>query len=158
MRKIHERIYVGSERDCRTSLPDLAVVHACKIPCHQRVLGYKGSLPTTHPNYLVLEQGNDLYLNIIDPPVPLFKPELFSSFLGFAHRSWSSGTRLVIHCNQATSRAPTLALLFMAKDLRLISDDSFESARDDFANLYPPYRPGLGIQCYLAEHWAEIAC
>ena len=158
MQRVHERVYVGAETDCRSSMPDLAVVHACKSPCHQRALGYRGSLPATHPNYLVLERGNDLYLNIIDPPLPLFKPALFSSFLRFARRNWSAGAQLLIHCNQAESRAPTLALLFLAKDLDLISDDSFNAARADFSNLYPAYNPGTGIQRYLTEHWAEISC
>jgi predicted protein tyrosine phosphatase len=65
----------------------------------------------------VLEREYDLYLNIIDPPVPLFKPPLFSSFLVFADKHWRSGKKLLIHCNQGESRAPSLALLFLEKKL-----------------------------------------
>ncbi len=148
---------VGAETDCMPSASDLAIVHACKSPCHQRAIGYRGSLPPTHPHYLVLERGLDLYLNIIDPPVPLFKPALFSSFLAFAHLHWSAGARLLIHCNQGESRAPTLALLFLAKDLGVIRNNSFEAARVGFASLYPGYNPGIGIQRYLTEHWPEIS-
>ena len=158
MIEIHERLYVGGEVDCSPSAAELAVVHACKSPCHQRAVGYRGNLPATHSNYLVLERGHDLYLNIIDPPVPLFKPMLFSSFLTFANRHWSSGARLLIHCNQAESRAPTLALLFLSKHLRVIPDESFAAARASFLSKYPTYNPGIGIQRYLNEHWLEIQC
>lgn len=44
-------------------------------------VGYRGSLAASHPNYLVLQREHDLYLNIIDPPVPLFKAETFERFL-----------------------------------------------------------------------------
>ena len=157
MHQVHDRVFVGAESDCIAASPNLAVVHACKSPCHQHAVGYRGKLPNTHPHYLVLERGHDLYLNIIDPPVPLFKPELFDSFLAFARHSWSAGGRLLIHCNQGESRAPTLALLFLAKHCRVIRDESFEAAAADFAPRYPTYNPGLGIRSYLTQHWLEIA-
>ncbi len=47
---------------------DWAIIHACKSPCHQGAVGYIGNLDRTHPNYLVLESGSDLFLNMIDPP------------------------------------------------------------------------------------------
>ena len=156
MIEVHERVLIGSELDCRSGDPGTAVVHACKSPCHQRAVGYRGSLPPTHPNYLVLEREFDLYLNIIDPPVPLFKPELFTVFLGFAERHWNAGQHLLIHCNQGESRAPTLALLFMAKRLGIISDQSFEEAKLSFLPMYPSYQPGKGIRLYMTRNWASI--
>jgi hypothetical protein len=86
MIEISDRLYVGNEYDCREGDDEWAIVHACKSPCHQRAVGYRGKLRSSHPNYLVLEEENDLYLNIIDPPVPLFMPPLFTSFLKFAGR------------------------------------------------------------------------
>lgn len=59
------------------------MIHACKSPCHQQAVGYRGSLVVSHPNYLALQQEHDLYLDIIDPPVPLFKVETFERFLAF---------------------------------------------------------------------------
>jgi len=156
MRQISERIFIGSESDHRTGDDEWAVVHACKNPCHQIAVGYQGSLPSSHPNYLVLEEESDLYLNMIDPPVPLFKPPLFSSFLDFAARHWELGKTILIHCNQGESRAPSLGLLFLAKHRSEISDESYEKARAEFQKLYPFYQPGQGIRIYLARHWNEF--
>jgi len=156
MYKIHERLYVGTEQDCRFGDNAWAIVHACKSPCHQREVGYRESLPNTHPNYLVLERENDLVLNIIDPPRPLFMPKTFLDFLSFSEKHWDQGQSLLIHCNLGLSRSPSLALLFMAKGLHKISETSFEAAKSDFVKIYPRYMPGLGIQMYLHEHWDQF--
>lgn len=156
MQEVYERVFVTDATSCLMGSDDVAVVHACKSPCHQRAVGYVDKLPSSHPNYLVLEQSSDLYLNIIDPPVPLFMPALFSSFLKFAKKHWGDGKKLVIHCNQGESRAPSLALLFLARALTVIDDSSYSSARDEFQKLYPRYQPGKGIQTYFTQNWAKL--
>lgn len=85
MNKVYKGLYVGSDQDCFTDeRAEWAVVHACKHPCHQRAVGYKGSLPKDHPNYLKYEDGSHLYLNLIDPDVlPLFYPSLYDTALEF---------------------------------------------------------------------------
>ena len=152
----HDRLYIGDGGTCRPGSNLLAVVHACKSPCHQRSVGYTGSLSPVHHNYLVLRNPYDLYLNIIDPPVPLFKIETFAHFLLFAGEHHDRGASVLIHCNQGESRAPTLALLFLAKHLRMIPDGSFSDAKDAFASLYAGYRPGAGIQQFLTTNWAMV--
>jgi hypothetical protein len=112
---VHERLFVGDAGTCQPGSALLAVVHACKSPCHQQAVGYRGSLSPQHPNYLVLRDPYDLYLNIIDPPVPLFKIETFVQFLLFAGEQHDRGASVLTHCNQGESRAPTLGLLFLAK-------------------------------------------
>jgi hypothetical protein len=156
MVEIHPLIHVGTVLDCPLVQPDWAVVHACKSPCHQRAVGYRGSLPSTHPNYLVLERDPHLYLNMIDPPIPLFKLSLFTSFLSFATRQLDRDIPTLIHCNQGESRAPTLALLLLSKKLGVISTESFESARYEFRDKFPAYAPGIGIQRFVTEHWSEL--
>ncbi|MGD0654831.1 MAG: hypothetical protein ABSA16_10840 [Thermoguttaceae bacterium] len=156
MKSIYERLYIGTEEDCRSGNNEWAIVHACKSPCHQREVGYHGSLPSTHPNYLVLERENDLILNMVDPPRPLFMPKLFIDFLWFSEKHWNKGKNLLIHCNLGESRAPSLALLFIAKRLHRINGSSYENAKSEFMNLFPSYTPGLGIQIYLHQHWNEF--
>lgn len=153
MQEIHERVFVTNDLSCTSGNDDLAVVHACKSPCHQVAVGYSGKLPNTHPNYLVLERGNDLFLNIIDPPVPLFMPALFTVFLEFADKHWGQGRKLLIHCNQGESRAPSLAMLFLAKGISTIADTSYAAARAEFEKLYPRYNPGKGIETYFSKNW-----
>lgn len=173
MIEVYERIYVAGDNACPTSgagggfephgrellaqhRDNWGIVHACKSPCHQRAVGYKGNLDSTHPNYLVFQSGNDLYLNMIDPPVPLFKPALFTEAMRFAKGHLDAGRAVLFHCNQGLSRAPSLALLFLAKVRHVISDDSYEAARREFERLYEFYAPGKGIATYLTENWNDI--
>jgi hypothetical protein len=156
MQEIYERVFVANDQSCRQGNDEWAVVHACKSPCHQRAVGYRGSLKNIHPNYLILLDGPDLFMNIIDPPVPLFMPDLFTSFLSFSDEQWLDGRKLLIHCNQGESRAPSLALLFLSKCRSALNDNSYESAREEFELQYPSYNPGKGIQTYLSQHWNEI--
>lgn len=156
MVEVHARLFVGTEADCRRGDDEWAVVHACKIPCHQRAVGYRGSLSRAHPHYLVLESAHDLYLNIIDPPQPLFMRPLFTEFMRFAANHWDAGQNLLIHCNLGESRAPSLALLFLAKHIHQLEDSSFDAARQGFLRIFPHYMPGRGIQTYLRQHWGEF--
>ena len=156
MVKVHGRVYVGDEAACRTGTAELVVVHACKCPCHQRSVGYKGSLKREHPNYLLLSRSYDLYLNIIDPPLPLFQLGTFTHFLIFARQHYDRGAALLIHCNQGESRSPTLALMFLAKHLRVIPGNSFAAAQAAFTGLYAKYRPGAGIRQFVHGNWDGI--
>jgi len=156
MVRVYDRLYIGNETSCQQGTDELAVIHACKTPCHQRAVGYRGSLPSIHENYLFLRRPFDLYLNIIDPPKPLFKIETFVQFLLFASENYNRGSSLLIHCNQGVSRAPSLALLFLSKGLGAIPSDSFAAARTAFIPLYGGYRPGVGIQQFLDQNWASI--
>jgi hypothetical protein len=129
----------------------------CRLQtCHQRAVGYTGSLSPKHPFYLAYETPNDLYLNIIDPPGPMFLPELFTNFLDFVRSNWWDEKNLLIHCNQGGSRAPSLALLFMAKETNEINGKSFLTARAEFVKMYPLYNPGRGIQDYLRANWRQF--
>jgi hypothetical protein len=156
MIEVHDRLFVGTERDCFHKRDGWAVVHACRHPCHVNAVGYCGSLSNTHPNYLSMERGPNLYLNIVDPPKPLFFPKTFVDFMSFARKHYSEGKNLLIHCNQGESRAPSLALLFMSKELRVISYKSYKEARKEFVEKYQGYRPGMGISRYFTEHWDEL--
>lgn len=153
VQEVYERVIITNNLSCTYGNSELAVVHACKSPCHQNAVGYIGKLPSEHPNYLVLERENDLFLNIIDPHAPLFMPPLFSRFLEFSNKHWSNGQKLLIHCNQGESRAPSLAMLFLAKGVFAISNESFEVAREEFERIYPSYNPGKGIEAYFSNNW-----
>lgn len=155
---------IGSLEDCRRATAEWSVVHACKFPCHH---GRCGQPKRGERHFFSDETPGELFLNIIDPPTPLFSIEVFDAFLGFARREWLSGKKLLIHCNKGHSRAPSLALLFAAKVLRTISNRSFDDAWDEFSNLYPTptslsdvwqsYEPGTGIEEWLRLHWFDMA-
>ncbi|MFC1803526.1 hypothetical protein ACFL0D_06110 [Thermoproteota archaeon] len=156
MFKLVDKLFIGNEQDCFfAERTNWAVIHACKHLCHQQAVGYKGNLPDTHPNYLTLERGNHLFLNMIDPHIPLFKQKLFDDSLTFIQKHIEK-RNVLIHCNLGFSRAPSIALIWLAKRTEIISDDSFQAALNEFREMYPLYQPGRGIVTYLSTMWDKI--
>lgn len=155
--EICNHLVIGDGADCRIGRPEeIVVVHACKDPCHRNAVGYSGrSLPTGHPNYLYLEDSGNLYLNIIDPPKPLFKIESFRKFIEFLD-SHIGRVPVLIHCNEGRSRAPSLALLYAAKRLGLYERGTFGDSKLLLQEKLPSYLPGLGISRFLADHWHDF--
>jgi hypothetical protein len=153
---INEQLSFGNESAC-THITDgtIAVVHACKEPCHRSAVGYSTrTIPSNHPNYLVLEHGHHLYLNLIDPPQPLFMMASFEAFVKFVDREIAERP-VLIHCNQGESRAPSLTLLYMAKRLATLPNDSYAVAATAFRQKFP-YNPGRGIETWLTTNWSKI--
>lgn len=157
MIQIHANLFIGDENDCSyTNREDWAVIHACKSPCHQHILGYRGSLPQDHPYYLIYEESNHLFLNMIDPDQPLFKDVLFIKSLDFI-KTHIPRRQVLIHCNHGKSRSASIALLYLAKCAGTISQSNYEDATRDFtAHIFPDYSPGIGIATYLESHWNDI--
>lgn len=147
-------LYFGDLTACNAANHQkFAMVHACKDPCHRHAVGYsEKSLPKTHPAYLSHETDNQLFLNLIDPPIPLFQIESFKIFLKFSGHATKQGRPILVHCNQGQSRAPSLALLYMAKGLRLLPNENYAAARTAFEENFP-YTPGKGIEKFLADNW-----
>lgn len=152
--KILTGLYVGDRSDCRAVGEDWTVIHACKHHCYVNKVGQPSK---DAPNYLSYQEGAHLYLNLIDPKLPLFQRKIFEDFLTFARNEWPSGRPMLIHCSLGKSRAPTLALLFLAKVLCKIRNTSFDDAWIDFELLTKQtYTPGEGIELWMREHWHEL--
>jgi predicted protein tyrosine phosphatase len=156
MIQVADRIYVGGESDCQRGTEGLVVIHACKDPCHKRAVGYTDNLAHHHPKFIAKEDPFDLYLNIIDPREPRFQKDTFIEFLRFAKKHYDKGASLLIHCNLGASRSPSLALLFLAKYLGKLPDDTFGTARAAFKLMYLGYQPGPGIYKYLTDNWQSL--
>jgi hypothetical protein len=158
-------LWIGDIESCK--LPDsdgappggwAAVLHACKSPCHQTIVGYTGSLPAEHPEYLWAVRPGHLALNMVDAPeARFFRPELFEVALDFLS-AWHPKGAVLVHCNGGLSRAPSIALTYLAKRGRVLRRGSYAEAREDFTRLYRgPYAPGPGIAAFLNARWPEIA-
>jgi hypothetical protein len=156
--RVHENLFVGSDEACFTrEKAGWAVVHACKDPCHRQAVGYEGSLPEEHPNYLTYREDSHLYLNLIDPPFrPLFKVPFFIEALDFIEEEIVDKDVLV-HCNEGLSRSPSVALLFLAARAGEVDDSSFPAAREEFErDYYSGYSPSGGIRKFLNRKWEEL--
>jgi len=155
MIEIYPNLYVGGGTDCQHGTEEMAVVHATKV-CHRRVLQYVGHLASIHPNYLALRDNEDLYMNLIDPKLPLFKKESFKIFMKFANEQLALDNRtLMIHCSSGLSRAPSLAMV-LYKHLEGFDSYDYDFCRRGFERLYPAYDPGAGIECFMRQEWSLL--
>lgn len=165
IQQVFDRIHIADMEGCRVENAigkARTKIHACKSPCHQQAVNYTGSLHPDHLHYLyftVQDRSlgkNELYLNLIDPHIPLFKQESFDIFLRYTQAAYDDGQDIIIHCNKGRSRAPTLALLFAAKRLELITNESFDAARSEFKDIYVDYVPGKGIETWMQKNWETV--
>ena len=157
MIEVYTGLFVGDEDDYSAIANEehWAIVHACKNPFHVEIVGYKGSLPNTHPEYRVARRGSRLALNIVDAPNPaLFSRELLIiPALDFIDEQRKLGKLVLIHCNRGESRSPSLALLYLAKRLKAIPSTTFFDAEQAFIALYPSYSPKTGIRGHIQQNW-----
>jgi len=137
---------------------DGARIHAAKDKCHRVACNGYTKIAASDPEYLTARRGSDLYLNIVDAPVTIFRAELFIAALDFIDDAVAAGQLVAIHCNQGHSRAPSIALLWKAKRQKTIPDDDYATARNVFEIIVGPdiYAPGRGIETFLGSHWTEI--
>lgn len=157
--KLDDHLFVGDQRECQwlgNERPFVAVVHACKHPCHVKLLDYKGALPKEHPEYLVASRGSHLFLNQVDAPeARWFRMEPFTAALDFLDE-WVPKGSVLCHCNSGLSRAPSIAMLWLAKRAKAFLGDSYPEAKAVFTRIMPGYSPGKGIEAFMAERWEEV--
>lgn len=156
MKEILENLFIGSDSDCSNAASGIAVIHACKT-CHQKGVGYRRNLSSTHPHYLIYESGNHLFLNLVDMERELlakFTHPIMKSALSFI-RHHIDDKRIIVHCNQGHSRSPSIGLVYLAQTEK-ISNQSFQDAKKEYVRIYPAYLPGTGIELYLTNNWESI--
>jgi hypothetical protein len=153
-------LYIGTLSDLRrTDDQNWAFVHATQT-VHYKIMRWdrKYNKPDKrHPNYIIYEKDNRLSLNWVDGAAHLYDwtgPKTFTRVLDFIDK-WIVVKKVLIHCDQGQSRAPTLGLLYLAKRLKTIPDASFVLARNEFVKLYPDYLPS-GIGDYVKFKWQQI--
>lgn len=162
MIEICPRLFVGSETDYEMSVRHQTgwwVVHACKEPYHRQLLGYRGrGAPKDHPEYFLAERGNLLFLNLVDADDPAYIPQqIIDAALVFIEKGLKSGDRVLVHCNQGESRAPSIGLLYLVTYTDILPCSTLSEAEASFRQLYPGYSPKEGIHGFLQTHWEEYA-
>jgi hypothetical protein len=158
MIEIHPGLFVGSEGDYERQVrrdTGWRVVHACKEPYHRQALGYSGrAVAKTHPEYLIARRGDRLILNLIDADEPAYVPKaIMDAAIAFLDETLRSGRRVLVHCNQGQSRAPSIGLLYLAAHTDRLPGE-FPAAEVAFRVIYPGYNPAPGIRGFLRVHWA----
>ena len=160
MIRVDDHLYIGDQVECSflgDPRPFVAVVHAAKWPCHAQAVGYDGKtkIHPSHPEYLWAERPGHVFLNIIDPKEPLFRVEVFTKALDFLDE-WTPKGSVLCHCNNGLSRAPSIAMLWMAKRAKAFLGSSYPEAKAAFTRIMGGYTPGKGIEAFLEEKWDKI--
>lgn len=162
MIEISKNLYVGNIEDyyrLSTENEKWAFVHATQT-VHYNIFGWNRTFnkpDKNHPNYIIWEKDNRLSLNWVDGDARLYAwsgVQTFTKVLDFIEKCIPE-RKVLIHCDQGISRSPTLGLLFLAKRLKSISNESYSKAYMDFINLYSLSQPS-GIGQFVKENWEKI--
>jgi hypothetical protein len=159
MIEIYPNLWIGGEQDFESSVKNISgwnVVHACKDPYHRRELGYTTrSAPKEHPEYLIARRDHRLILNLVDSPNPAHIPkEIIDAAIQYIHASLNAGMKVLVHCNQGESRAPSIGFLYLAQYTDILPKELIK-AEKAFRLLYPSYKPGDGMTGFLIRHWGR---
>ncbi len=136
------------------------VVSAAKDPWHREALGYtERGAPKTHPEYLIAARDRRLILNLIDSDNPDYVPEkIVVTALEMVDAALGAKAKVLIHCNQGQSRAPTLALLWLRWGAASVVSHylrkmTYDDAAEAFRGVYPTFNPSKGMEGYARAHW-----
>lgn len=158
MKEVYKNLFVGDMNDCESNFKEgnpTAIVHATKT-CHRWGAGYQGTLKPDHPNYLIKEAEQNLYLNMVDMERELMakftNPIMKAAFI-FIDKHLKAGRKVLVHCDKGGSRGPSVAMLYLAK---INGWPNYADAKSCFADLYPEYHPGTGIELYMKKNFTDI--
>jgi len=148
IQKISSNLYVSDMQGCKRNNKEDAILHCCKHPCFENAVGKK--IGKDHPNYLSYENGNDLYLNIIDPDFSTyFYKETFDIALRFIDKHIKE-RKVVLHCNEGMSRSPQIAMLYLFRNM------NYRDAQNRMLDIYNDYNPSIGIDEWLGYNWTSF--
>ena len=158
MIKVHENIYVGMARMIHLlNKHEFAFVGVSSKYHYELHSWQKGFKYADDPCYLICQKDTVMSVNWVDAAERFYDWKgiglaTFRKILDFIQ---SQTKKVYIFCDQGQSRSPSVALLYLAKRLKVIRDENFDVAMQDFLLLYPHYNPG-GIKDFIRHHWNEI--
>lgn len=167
MKQVYDKIYVGTVEDAKIAdCLGMALLGACKEPLHRRyaklqdsdTYGYIGrAMPKDEKEYLYAERENALYCNLIDTPnVEFISDEIIDKCMEFIDNKVAKGKSVLIVCNQAESRSPSIALMWLMKEGHFDKNMSYSEVVFEFRKkYYENYNPGRGFLDYTNKFWEE---
>lgn len=155
MIEVYRDLWVGDAQDYESLGEEesgWSILHACKEPYHRNAVGYVSiRAPREDPEYLIARRGHRMMINLIDAPdKALIRKPVIDAALHFVLDKHLHG-KVLIHCNRGHSRAPILAMLYLAKLL----PERFNQAEMVMAGIYEPYEPGKGMRDFAEENWGH---
>lgn len=168
MIEVFPNLFVGSQNDLIHAdsgigivSPGWYVISAAKEPWHREALGYAGrAAEKDHPEYLIAERERRLILNLVDAPDPAYiRTEIIDKALETIDSALANGDKVLLHCNQGQSRAPTIALLWLRFHCPVtepfLAQMEFNDALAAMDRRYPGFNPAAGMLGFARTAWDE---
>lgn len=168
MYKIIPRLYVGTVKCVLLAESvDFSILGVCKDPLHRQHAKLIGSekegyvtksIPKDEPEYLYAERDHALYCNLIDAPDHRYIPkEIIERCLKFISDEIADRRSVIVVCNRAESRSPSIALMWMIRNgyFDNLLKYSFDFLISEFMKYYPMYNPGIGFLEYTRLFWED---
>lgn len=165
MKRIVDNLFVGVVEDIPfAEQMNYSILGACKEPLHRQHARIQGAaeegyltkaMPKSEKEYLFVERDHALYLNLIDARDSKYIPDaVINKALEFIDKEHKQGRTVLIVCNKAESRSPSIALMWMIKNGEY---DLAETIRDVMVNFvefyYNNYCPSNGMEDYVVNFW-----
>lgn len=165
MQKIIDGLFVGAAEEVPIAKENgFSILGVCKDPLHRQHARLRGaekegyitrSMPKDEPEYLWADRGHELYCNLIDAPDVKYIPkEVIVRALMFIEDERHIRSRVLIACNKAESRSPSIALMYLIKLDTWKPENNFEDVVANFRDMYYPfYNPGRGMLEITKQFW-----
>lgn len=123
-------------------------------PWYNRLKG--GNIKPDDIEYRSARRNNHLYVNWVDADESrFFRPEELEIILDFMDEAMHAKTPILIHCNNNTSRSPSVVMLYLASIG--ILPRKYEEAVATFIHKYPYFKPNTGIREFIKRVWQDYA-
>ena len=146
MKEIYHDIFIGNEQDYYAIQRESnwAVLHCCK---HPFCLLYTSPSPRDALNLVDMDRFSENYLD--------FNRDMFDTAFSFLDEYRLQGYKILIHCNQGESRAPTIGLLYIAR-LGAFEYADFDTSDQKLKEIYPVYMPKRNIFLTVRSLWRDF--
>lgn len=166
MHKIIDGLFVGTAEEVPIAKDNgFSILGVCKDPLHRKHARLRGaekegyitrSIPKDEPEYLWADRWHELYCNLIDAPDVKYIPhDVIEHALRFLITELEGhGNRVLVACNKAESRSPSIALMYLINLDTWKPENNFEDVVANFRDMYYPfYRPSRGMLEYTKRFW-----
>lgn len=161
MTELIPNLFIGTIEEIPVEISDDWRIVNVASTYHYRIhKWFKGQDYKKNHCYLLHQDHKTISVNWVDGPEVYFDyqgrgVEVVESMMDFIDRSFVHGKKVMIICNQAISRSPSIALLYVAKRGGFVKS-TYEEAKGTFLKVYPSYQPSVGMEAFLKHHWEEI--
>lgn len=152
------KLFVGTKEEYPTAIHKgmkivCALNRASGFVTHQSVVGWQGrGCNSDNPFYLVKQEEDAIYLNMIDGEDPKYiNDAMINPALDFIQHHLNNDNEVFIYCSLGESRSPSIALMYLLEN-NLI-EKTAHTVGFFRSQYYPNYAPKNGNLLYIKNRW-----